>query len=165
MKKIIALILFYLLLSGNAQAGTVGISGVWDFTSDTGVGFYNSSGLWESTSQLVGQFDFDIGSVSLQSTATFYGAYYFANGTISDNGDGTYNGNLDFLWGPSTTPSSLLWDITDHGDNTATVLTISGDAIIDGTLTSVPVPAAVWLFGSGLIGLAGVVGRRPNVIV
>ena len=27
-------------------------------------------------------------------------------------------------------------------------------------VTSVPVPAAVWLFGSGLVGLAGVVRRR-----
>ena len=31
-------------------------------------------------------------------------------------------------------------------------------------ITVVPVPAAVWLFGSGLIGLAGVVRRKRNRI-
>ncbi len=40
---------------------------------------------------------------------------------------------------------------------------ISGTAnlTLGGTLTPVPVPAALWLFGSGLVGLAGV-GRRRN---
>jgi hypothetical protein len=30
-------------------------------------------------------------------------------------------------------------------------------------LTSIPVPAAVWLFGSGLVGLAGVARRKKKV--
>jgi hypothetical protein len=29
-----------------------------------------------------------------------------------------------------------------------------------GTVTPVPIPAAVWLFGSGLLGLAGIVRKR-----
>ncbi len=33
-------------------------------------------------------------------------------------------------------------------------------AVRDGDVGAVPVPAAVWLFGSGLIGLLGVAGRR-----
>jgi hypothetical protein len=45
------------------------------------------------------------------------------------------------------------------------------DAITDGTmklkttglaLTTVPVPAAAWLFGSGLLGLAGIARRRKT---
>ena len=35
-----------------------------------------------------------------------------------------------------------------------------GQWTITGNVTAVPVPAAVWLFGSGLIGLAGVARRR-----
>lgn len=35
-----------------------------------------------------------------------------------------------------------------------------GDWTITGTVSAVPVPAAVWLFGSGLVGLAGVARRR-----
>jgi len=31
---------------------------------------------------------------------------------------------------------------------------------VQGTLTAVPIPAAVWLFGSGLLGLAGVASRK-----
>jgi len=32
--------------------------------------------------------------------------------------------------------------------------------LYSGTLTSIPIPAAVWLFGSGLLGLVGVARRR-----
>jgi PEP-CTERM motif len=31
---------------------------------------------------------------------------------------------------------------------------------IDGLLTPVPVPAAVWLFGSGLLGLIGIARKK-----
>lgn len=33
---------------------------------------------------------------------------------------------------------------------------------LEGTVSAVPVPAAAWLFGSGLVGLAGVARRRKN---
>ncbi|VAW68716.1 hypothetical protein MNBD_GAMMA09-1861 [hydrothermal vent metagenome] len=33
---------------------------------------------------------------------------------------------------------------------------------LEGTISSVPIPAAVWLFGSGLLGLAGVARRRKT---
>jgi hypothetical protein len=33
----------------------------------------------------------------------------------------------------------------------------------DVSLTAVPVPAAVWLFGSGILGLVGVARRRKQV--
>ena len=33
---------------------------------------------------------------------------------------------------------------------------------MEGTVSAIPVPAAVWLFGSGLLGLAGVARRRKN---
>ncbi len=35
-----------------------------------------------------------------------------------------------------------------------------GQWVITGNVSAVPVPAAVWLFGSGLIGLAGIARRR-----
>jgi len=31
---------------------------------------------------------------------------------------------------------------------------------LEGTISAVPVPAAVWLFGSGLIGLTGMARRK-----
>ncbi|HHJ16538.1 MAG TPA: VPLPA-CTERM sorting domain-containing protein, partial [Gammaproteobacteria bacterium] len=33
---------------------------------------------------------------------------------------------------------------------------------LEGTVGAVPVPAAAWLFGSGVVGLAGVARRRRN---
>jgi hypothetical protein len=33
-------------------------------------------------------------------------------------------------------------------------------AVRDGDVSSVPVPAAVWLFGSGLLGLIGIARRK-----
>ncbi len=36
----------------------------------------------------------------------------------------------------------------------------NGDWTVTGTVSAVPVPAAVWLFGSGLVGLAGIARRR-----
>lgn len=70
-------------------------------------------------------------------------------------------------------------------DQTASVLTLSGTGILSGnafestvvdwdfsgnvtgssysmTVTAVPVPAAVWLFGSGLLGLIGVARRKAS---
>jgi len=37
-----------------------------------------------------------------------------------------------------------------------------GDMSFSGTVSAVPVPAAVWLFGSGLLGLLGVARRRQS---
>ncbi len=47
----------------------------------------------------------------------------------------------------------------------STLGTVSGtvNVTLGGTLTPVPVPAALWLFGSGLIGLAGVARGRRSV--
>jgi hypothetical protein len=65
---------------------------------------------------------------------------------------GTYN--------PGTGAYALTWS------NPFSLLvagqTISGSATVSlsGTATLVPVPAAIWLLGSGLLGLAGVARRR-----
>lgn len=54
------------------------------------------------------------------------------------------------------------------GNNTWTESTsviasrLSFKTYIDSSLTTVPVPATVWLFGSGLIGLIGAARRKPD---
>ena len=99
---------------------------------------------------------------------------------------GTINVDFSSLRASATTPYGLfdmaLWPITnppsggtyDPGTG-AYVLTwsgpysvlvgesvISGTASVSlsGTATLVPVPAALWLLGSGLLGLAGIARRR-----
>lgn len=56
---------------------------------------------------------------------------------------------------------SLLWSFADefggyYGDQ------IAFSAASVNVVSAVPVPAAAWLFGSGLIGLAGIARRRSN---
>jgi hypothetical protein len=38
----------------------------------------------------------------------------------------------------------------------------TGSWILNGTVSAIPVPAAVWLLGSGLVGLVGVARRRKS---
>lgn len=110
------------------------------------------------------------------------------NGTNYGNADGpTNSGGLDinmlFDWSASTNiPLTTGWDVTATGnavsDNAAvtvaysTITAGSGDfpgfhPQFTGSLhkdtggtPAIPVPAAVWLMGSGLIGLVGVARRR-----
>ena len=50
-----------------------------------------------------------------------------------------------------------------HQSNSSKTPRLNGDyawAVQSGDISAVPVPAAVWLFGSGLIGLAGFDRRK-----
>lgn len=63
-----------------------------------------------------------------------------------------------------------FWDLSGHGVGALTSFTINGTGAVTATLlssltnvqvTAVPVPAAAWLLGSALIGLAGL-GRKRS---
>ncbi len=70
--------------------------------------------------------------------------------------DGTYNPANNLAW--------LSWTETmTYTDPSGQEWTITLDALVDGKLTPVPVPAAAWLFGSGLLGLIGVARRRARL--
>jgi len=97
-------------------------------------------------------------------------------------GTGQMGGNINFAWGPSSGIDVFnVWDVTDNGDNTSTWTStdidsngILGLGMVDGPFQGfsanfnfvapnaavIPVPAAVWLLGSGLIGLVGVARRK-----
>ena len=178
MKKIITVLILNLLVIIPAQAGTVGMSDLWNFdgqmiVTDPAIGTV-------SYTNISGSFDFDMGTVNFgDPSLLFFGLLWTAEGTIENLQDGTYIGHLVTNWGANTYNWDILWDITLQG-NTASVVTLDGDGdgisgititdgvfigtsfAIDGTLTAVPVPAAVWLFSSGLIGLIGVVRRRQK---
>jgi hypothetical protein len=67
--------------------------------------------------------------------------------------EGVEQMHLYQYWGPTDTVSYYATiDMIDNGDGTA-------DVVI-GTMAPVPVPAAVWLLGSGLLGIVGL--RRKN---
>lgn len=101
------------------------------------------------------------------------------NLSFSVNPDGTIGISGDFLWTnyvglTTSTYTQLSQPLGANGE----IIALDGDldgvignALIDGPfqgntiylegqLSAVPVPAAVWLFGSGLVGLVGV-ARKP----
>ena len=158
-----------------AHAGTIGMTGLWGF--DGYLRTYDATGTLTSQVDLFGPFDFDAGTVILVSEAPLFGLLWYSSGTLVDQGDGTYFADQTASWGASMTDWTILWEITQAG-NTASVVTLDpdGDGIpgtkmtagvfpdlsfeVNGTLTAVPLPAAVWLFGLGLAGLAG--AARPR---
>ncbi|MDH5711105.1 MAG: VPLPA-CTERM sorting domain-containing protein [Gammaproteobacteria bacterium] len=165
----------------NAVAGTAGLTGVWTgtyifqmFSSSGGpVGGPAPPQFWS--------WDFNAGTVSIVNTSTFYASVWTAHDvTFSDQGDGTYGstlGTANLLWDWSINPNipiDTLWDVTDNGNGTLTVAVVYADILpsspafpgfdpsFSGSLqtTAVPIPAAVWCFGSGLLGLIGAARRR-----
>jgi hypothetical protein len=73
--------------------------------------------------------------------------------------------NLAFPDATHTTLTAFDIDQDGHPGSTVLVGSLAGNrAVYEGTLAGhVPVPAAAWLFGSGLLGLVGVARRRRTV--
>ncbi|MCK5003411.1 MAG: hypothetical protein KAS57_10315 [Gammaproteobacteria bacterium] len=169
--------------SMNAEAGTTGLTGVWTGAYSFAVWSPSMSPIGTPTAPQFWSWDFDAGTVSIVNTATFYASVWTAHSvTFSDKGDGTYGGtpgmaNMLFDWDINTNiPIEYLWDVTDNGDGTLTVdglgqILASSPAFpgfpvtFNGNLQSaaVPVPAAAWCFGSGLLALIGVARRTVKL--
>jgi hypothetical protein len=154
-----------------AQAGTAGLTGVWTGTYvftmySPGGDFVGSSGDPQAWT-----FDFDAGTVDITNTSTFYGSVWTAKDvSFADNGDGTYSGNMLFDWSVNVNiPVEITWEICGGCGGVTTlssVITTPTPAFpgfqpyFDGSISQVPLPAAAWLFGTGLVGLVGVARRR-----
>jgi len=69
-------------------------------------------------------------------------------------------------WNPATYAYSMSWTATAAGtllDSTLAPLTgYQATYVLAGVANPVPVPATVWLFGSGLMGLAAIVRRKKE---
>jgi hypothetical protein len=126
--------------AGGAPTGTLLTANLTDF------GF---KGVYGSATYDVLQLDF---SITLTG-GDFFTAGYTGNGLkwvgghVYSGSSAPYGGDWDLQAAPFTKSFSC-----GNGDATKPCL-----ATLD---TYVPVPAAVWLFGSGLVGLLGVAGRR-----
>ena len=165
----------------SAQANTSGLTGVWTGTYVFSMTSPGGGGVGVPAPPQAWSWDFDAGTVSISNTTTFFGSVWTAHDTtFSDNGTdygSTPAGvNMLFDWSASTNiPVTIAWDVTATGNAASdtgavtvvysTITPASGDfpgfhPAFNGSLTKVPVPAAVWLMGSGLVGLVGVARRR-----
>jgi hypothetical protein len=90
------------------------------------------------------------------------GTYHIASNL---NGALRLDGSVpSFVLGISNDGVNFIADTSAvfHGNGNAATLTfdVNGSVLVVDVVPAVPVPAAVWLFGSGLIGLVGVARRR-----
>jgi len=74
----------------------------------------------------------------------------------------------NFYWLDTEVNSTLAYSFS-FGPTNAGIHTFGGKgsnlsvlAVYDGDISAVPVPAAVWLFGSGLLGLIGIARRKKT---
>ena len=161
------------------QANTAGLTGIWTGTYQFDMTDINDNPVGGAPAGQAWTWDFDAGTVTVANTQTFFGSVWTAHDvTFADNGTsyGPAGGagavNMLFDWSVNLNiPVTSDWDVTATG-STATVsvnaatITAGSAAFpgfhpaFSGTLTQVPVPAAVWLMGSGLLGLVGVARRR-----
>lgn len=168
----------------NADAGTAGLTGIWTGTYTFLMSYPDGGPIGLSTDPQSWKWDFDNGTISIENASIFLGDVWTAHDvTFVDNGDGTYGnargtGTPNMLWDLNivnfNAPIEALWDVTDNGDGTTTVASVSSfimpqsttlpnfQPVFEGSLSQVPIPSAVWLFGSGLLGLIGLARRKAN---
>ena len=169
-----------LVATGAAQAATYDFAGTFAMRDPGGALMHNDATVTASM-----EFDMATGSGSATglSGAPFFGQNWTAhNVTIQMTGPTTAVADMLFDWSVNMDiPVHLDMSVTMNADGSISMQTIDadGDGIIgspmvsgpfpgfnaafDGVATpvsAVPVPAAVWLFGSGLVGLAGVARRK-----
>ena len=123
-----------------------------------------------SSSGDIWSFNFDAGTATITNTQTLLTLpWTVTDVTYVDNLDGTYSADMLFNYSTAApVPVSIDWDIDLSQVITANTFPITegpflGNTItFDGPLTGqvVPIPAAAWLFGSGLLGLIAIARRK-----
>ena len=126
-------------------------------------------------------------SPNIDAPWTFFGGtgMHQTTSAITDNGDGTMDfSGWNVTWNGiasipvvATSPTTIVCDTATCSDtssytidgafhvNGAGFTTVAYTVHLEGGISApseIPVPAAVWLFGSGLLGLAGVARRKAK---
>ncbi len=149
---------------GSGQASGDITGGVLDLTALDFGGFYNSPTFYLSP-QSRADFKTQAGAplVAGDEDAPVLGDVPFTGGsstgldyyldTLVDNGDGTFG--FIIKWTAKIKQGSTF-------DSNISRWRLEGTFDTNAATSAVPVPAAVWLFGSGLLGLVGVARRKKS---
>ena len=113
--------------------------------------FMDSTGSWAGTS-LAGAYDYDATIAAMTVDQVAVGMFFNWN----NNNEIAVLEVFDCTTGPDICQGVGI--PMANGPFTGQIATFAGT----GTATVVPVPAAVWLMGSGLLGLVGVARRRKH---
>ncbi|MEA1988225.1 MAG: hypothetical protein U9N57_03305 [Pseudomonadota bacterium] len=110
-------------------------------------GFGHAAGTFVGGPVPTGFVDLDLGTITVDLSGIF-GDHFGADQSLAGIATGTYDavtGAYEMSWTKTLTQGHTGEDLT---------LTFAGQASV------VPVPAAAWLFGSGLLGLVGLARRK-----
>lgn len=161
----------------------------WSITGSGGVGVDLINSEWRGVSGVVNpdgfdqSVDIDFASTLTQNFSTVPGSEYLLHFAYSHNFNRSAStGNVDVTGTTSLLSTTLTHDIPNSpsnmewlffespftADSSTTTLTFTGVlsnnvygfAVDDVRVNLVPLPAAFWLFGSGLLGLATIARRR-----
>ena len=155
---------------GDPVASDVGgVTQPWSFFYNTGYDYFSSNGsgsfggdtttgvdmsAWTVTWNTVA--NIPMGGCSLVAGGCTQGSTVFADtGVGSFTWDGTDGGAYSIVY----TAHVPVGDPSNFG-GVQYDLTLNGVVTLAGAPAPIPIPAAVWLFGSGLLGLVGVARRR-----
>jgi hypothetical protein len=82
--------------------------------------------------------------------------------TGTGRSDGVTSAMANGTWNPTTYAYTLYWDARTIGPSCPTPNGCISHWILEGTASPVPVPAALWLFGSGMLSLIGLQWHRKS---
>ena len=139
------------IVCGNCQAGHVNMS-----SNSTGIGTFRYTGPaidLSSYTHLVFDWSSDLSGAAVD---------IFFNGTST--AVSSWSGLVAVTDMTTQTPMAIVWGGAKIAqiDFVVTAGVVGLDSNIDNIQAVVPVPAAVWLFGSGLLGLVGIARRKKT---
>ena len=150
---------------------------LWDSTDGLGVQYSYGSDAVVSMAQLDIGFATPVHILGMLLTNLFDdGSGYLVRGAYQLNGDGNWikfsalpgqtrsnsNGELKLMLDPSVSVSSILFLAPGQSSYVVPGNELCVAMIVTDPPTSVPIPAAVWLLGSGLLGLVAIRRRHKK---
>jgi hypothetical protein len=148
--------------TGAGCGGTVTQDGS-NFSSTGGINLYNSTGQYSSIVPFTLKFDTFTGSITLTGTGIYAGENFVGNITnFLSLGASTTDVAMAAFWGGLPSSIQALFGTT-QGLDTASVIYLTGTGAaqsVDIVITPTPEPAALALFGTGILWCGGLLRRR-----